>query len=353
MSLCGGTGSGFSTLLLERLTVMYGRKSIVCAPLQLSDKYVTNTVAAYSAVSSIHRLTEHAALEIWFDNAALSKACELELNNPNLSYVHLNQRIAQVLSDITAPCRFPTSTDTAQSLSHLIASLVPYPRIHHVFASSVLPQTYANKQKQQNPPNNQNQNQNNEKTAEDLLRLSKMAVTDRDCRLLNINSGPTISSAWLYRGDVQATEAGQVAQTARDEGWQQRTGLSSHSLVKISTNASPALTLNTPPVDHLDEKINSYYTDFVRPAPWSTHSRRVSTLTCSTSMAPYLKVILDKYSTMYAKRAFVHWIVGEGCESGEMSEQYEDSYALMRDYEEVAENAPEADSQQDQCFSLA
>lgn len=129
----GGTGSGLGALLLERLSVDYGRKSKLSFAISPSPQVSTAVVEPYNSVLSTHALLEHTDCTFCLDNEALYDVCRRNLDVECPTYTNLNRLIAQVISSLTASLRFDGTLNV--DVNEFQTNLVPYPRIHFMLTS--------------------------------------------------------------------------------------------------------------------------------------------------------------------------------------------------------------------------
>ena len=129
----GGTGSGLGALLLERLSVDYGKKSKLAFTISPAPQVATAVVEPYNSVLSSHALLEHTDVAICLDNEALYDICRRSLDIERPTYTNLNRLIAQVVSSLTASLRFDGALNV--DITEFQTNLVPYPRIHFMLTS--------------------------------------------------------------------------------------------------------------------------------------------------------------------------------------------------------------------------
>jgi len=129
----GGTGSGLGCLMLERLSVDYGKKTKISFTVWACPQVATAVVEPYNTVLCVHSLLEHTDVTMQVDNEALYDICRRNLDIERPTYTNLNRLIAQIISSLTASLRFDGALNV--DLTEFQTNLVPYPRIHFCLSS--------------------------------------------------------------------------------------------------------------------------------------------------------------------------------------------------------------------------
>jgi len=300
-SVGGGTGSGFGSLLLERLSVDYGKKSKLDFCVYPSPQVSTAVVEPYNSVLSTHSLLEHTDVAFMLDNEAIYDICRKSLTIEKPTYLNLNRLVAQLISSLTASLRFQGSLNV--DINEFQTNLVPYPRIHFMLCS------YA-------------PIMSSEKAHHEQLSISELtnSVFEPSSMMAKCDPrhGKYMSCCLMYRGDIVPKDVTTCIATMKGKRTIQFVDWCPTGFKCGINNQAPTAI----PGGDL-AKVN----------------RALLMLSNTTAIAEVFARLDKKFDLMYAKRAFVHWYVGEGMEEGEFSEAREDLAALEKDYEEVGQDS--------------
>ncbi|CAF90259.1 unnamed protein product [Tetraodon nigroviridis] len=105
-SFGGGTGSGFTSLLMEPLSVDYGKKSKLEFSVYPAPQVSTAVVEPYNSILTTHSTLEHSDCAFTVDNEAIYDICRRNPDIERPTYSNLNRLISQIVSSITASLRF-------------------------------------------------------------------------------------------------------------------------------------------------------------------------------------------------------------------------------------------------------
>ncbi|GFH55775.1 tubulin alpha chain [Chaetoceros tenuissimus] len=307
----GGTGSGLGSLLLERLAVDFSRKTKMTFTVTPSPQVSTAVVEPYNAVLATTSLLEYSDLTFNLDNEALYNVCRTSLDIERPSYSNINRLIAQVVSSMTASLRFdgPLNVD----INDFPTVLVPYPRLHMLISS------YA--------PLMSREKAYHETFSVAELTTSVMTEPNSLLTKCDPTHGKFMSCCLMYRGDVTPSDVKTTMATIKNKKTVQ---FVDWCPTGFKTGINTQAPLEVPEGDIAKSK------------------RAVCMVANNTAIAETLSRIDHKFDLMYAKRAFVHWYVGEGMEEGEFSEAREDLAALEKDYEEVAMDTAEDEAEDEE-----
>jgi len=307
-SFGGGTGSGFTSLLMERLSVDYGKKSKLEFAVYPAPQVSTAVVEPYNSVLTTHTTLEHSDCAFMVDNEAIYDICRRNLDVERPTYTNLNRLLGQIVSSVTASLRFDGALNV--DLTEFQTNLVPYPRIHFPLA------TYA-------PVISA------EKAYHEQLSVAEItnACFEPANQMVKCDPrhGKYMACCLLFRGDVVPKDVNAAIATIK-------TKRSIQFVDWCPTGFKVGINYQPPTV--------------VPGGDLAKVQRAVCMLSNTTAIAEAWARLDHKFDLMYAKRAFVHWYVGEGMEEGEFSEAREDLAALEKDYEEVGVDSQEGEDEE-------
>ncbi|XP_064089629.1 tubulin alpha chain-like isoform X2 [Macrobrachium nipponense] len=296
-SFGGGTGSGFMSLLLEKLSELYSNTSILRFAVFPSPRMSTSVVEPYNTVLHASTTMEYDHCVFVFDNEATYNLCinKLRVGRPN--YNNLNQHVAQVVSASTVSLRF--DGDLNVDMRDYKTNLVPLPRLHFPIV------TYA-------PVISADNAYHEQQSIADITNAcfdpsTQMATCDP-------GNGRYMSCCLLYRGDIVANDVQRAISTIRLK-----------KTVQFVDWCPTGFKIG----------INGGYPSVVPSGDLAKTNRAVCMLANTTALRESWAKINHKFDLMYTKRAFVHWYAGEGLEDGELSEARDNLAQLERDYHEV------------------
>ncbi|VEL34730.1 unnamed protein product [Protopolystoma xenopodis] len=297
-SFGGGTGSGFTSLLMDRLARDFAKRSKLEFSIYPAPQISTAIVEPYNAVMTTHSTMALSQCSFMMDNEAIYELCCKKLGIDRPVYSNLNQLVAQVVSSITASLRFGGSLNV--DLNEFQTNLVPFPRIHFPLT------TYA-------PIISEDKAMHESLSVNELT--SSCFTNDHQMVKCDPNMGKYMSCCLLFRGDVVPKDV-------------------TSSIVKIKAKQH---------IQFVDWCPTGFKVGINHQPPTAvkgSHFAKVQRAVCMLSNTTAIKdawVRLDhKFDLLYSKRAFVHWYVGEGMEEAEFQEARDNLFMLEKDYEEIA-----------------
>jgi len=291
-SLGGGTGSGMGTLILSKIREEYPDRMMCTFSVVPSPKVSDTVVEPYNATLSVHQLVENSDATFCIDNEALYGICmrTLQVKNPN--YSDLNNLVTSVMTGVTTCLRFPGQLNA--DLRKLAVNMVPFPRLHF-FTAGVAPLA-------------------SQKNAE-YISYSVSEITNQmfDSRNLmaacNPRHGRYLTVAAFFRGRVSMRDV-------------------DNEMLQLQNKNSAYF------VEWIPNNIKTAVCD-IAPKGMKVSGTFIGN---TTAVQELFKRVNHQFTSMFRRRAFLHWYTTEGMDEMEFSEAESNMNDLISEYQQYEES---------------
>ena len=298
-SLGGGTGSGMGTLLISKIREEYPDRVMCTYSVFPSPKVSDTVVEPYNCVLSIHQLVENSDESLLLDNEALYDICFRTLKLTTPTFGDLNHLVAAVMSATTCCLRFPGQLNC--DLRKLAVNMIPFPRLHF-FMIGFAPLTSRGSQQYRalTVP---------ELTQQMFDAKNMMAAADP-------RHGRYLTACALFRGRMSTKEVDEQMLNVQNKN-------SSYFVEWIPNNLKCAI-CDIPP-----------------------KGLKMSVGFCgnSTCMQEVMKRVAEQFTSMFRRKAFLHWYTGEGMDEMEFTEAESNMNDLVSEYQQYQDASAEEEGE--------
>ncbi|XP_026764322.2 tubulin beta chain-like [Galleria mellonella] len=287
-SLGGGTGSGMGTLLLDNLSEEYPDRIMVTYSVVPSPKVSDTVVEPYNATLSLNQLIESSNQSYCIDNEALYDICFRTLKLMTPTYGDLNHLVSATMSGVTTCLRFPGQLNA--DLRKLAVNMVPFPRLHF-FMPGFAPLTSRGNQKYRalSVP---------ELTQQMFDAKNMMAACDP-------RHGRYLTVAAVFRGRMSMKEV--------DE-----------QMLNIQKKNKDFF------VEWIPHNVKTAVCDI----PPRGLKMSATFIGNTTAIQEIFKRISEQFTSMFRRKAFIHWYTGEGMDEADFTEADNNLSDLISEYQQ-------------------
>ena len=296
-SVSGGGGSGFCSLLIDKINEEYNNLVSQYFTLFPNDKQPHNILEPYNMILSLRQLGDKLSMVHVMDNYALEESIKYRHPKLNYEFNELNTLVSIAMSDSTCGMRFPGQLNFG--LRKMVTNLIPFPRLHFfVDTIASLPQS-----------------------SYPVTKELFLNMLDQRNQLgsVKIKHGRNLTSLAMFRGSFSSEQV---------ESWalryQERS--SSYFVEWIPNNISTALCST----------------------PGNKRSQSVYHINSSTAVKEVFQSGADKFSKLIRGKAYLHWFTSIGMDEMEFTEAESNCNDLMNEFPNFYNNVVEDEFEDDE-----